>query len=298
MSGTGQHRGQVSDWLTDRALRGLIACAMALPWERRVPAFGALLRRGIGPLAGYRKRAEENLAKIHPDLAAADRRHLADRVLDNFGRTLIENYSWQEFGRRLQDTEPQGPGLETLARAKAEGRPVLFVTGHFGNHEAPRQVLTRLGYSIGGLYRPMANPFFNSHYARTMTGMSGPVFEQGRRGTTGLMRHLKGGGMATLLFDVADRRGEMIDFLGRPAPTSLSAAELARRFDAPLIPYFGTRRADGLGFDVVVEEPVTPGEPLTMMQETTRRLEARVASHPDQWFWIHRRWKRPKRWKD
>ena len=84
---------------------------------------------------------------------------------------------------------------------------MIFVTGHFGNHEAPRQVLTRLGYRIGGLYRAMDNPFFNAHYAATMTGLSGPVFAKGRRGTMAFARHLKSGGMATILFDLHDRAG-------------------------------------------------------------------------------------------
>lgn len=281
--------------MTDLALRALIGGALALPYTRRVPLFGALLRRAVGPRAGYRERAERNLSRIHPDMDPATRREIADAVLDNFGRTLIENYSRRAFARHLSRTQAHGAGLPEIAAARAAGRPVLFVTGHFGNHEAPRQVLTRMGYVIGGLYRPAANPYFNAHYARTMTGMSGPVFEQGTRGTRGLARFLKDGGMATLLFDVSDRRGAAIDFLGRPAPTSLAAAELALRFDALLVPYFGTRQPDGLSFDVEVERPIAHGPPEHMMAEATRRLEARVLAHPGQWFWVHRRWKKPRR---
>ena len=283
-------KGTRADWLTDRALRGMIAAARALPYGPRVAMMGGLTRRIIGPAAGYRKRSLTNLAEIWPELDFAARRRIANAVNDNLGRTLIENYSGPDFARHLHNTPATGAGLPALEQAKADGRPVIFVTGHFGNYEAPRHVLTRMGYTIGGLYKPMANPFFNTHYVQTMEGISGPVFEKGRKGTMGFSRFLKGGGMATLLFDVADRSAAPIPFLGKPATTSLSAATLALRFNALLIPYFGTRQ-NGLDFDVEIEAPIAPSDPVTMTREMTARLEKRVIDHPGQWFWVHRRWK-------
>ncbi len=280
-----------TDWLADRALRGLIGSVMRLPYASRVPMMGSTLRRGIGPLAGYRRRAMRNLALIYPDMPDVKRRQIAGAVCDNFGRTLIENYSHQDFARHLRGTEPTGDGMLALAEAAAKARPVIFVTGHFGNHEAPRQVLTRLGHTIGGLYRPMANAYFNAHYAKTMTSWGGPVFAQGSKGTIGFARHLKSGGMGTLLFDVNSDAGEPIEFMGRTAMTATSAADMALKFDALVLPYFGTRKADGLHFDIVVEAPIALSDPITMTAEMNARLAARVHQTPEQWFWVHRRWK-------
>ncbi|MEL6685623.1 MAG: lysophospholipid acyltransferase family protein [Pseudomonadota bacterium] len=282
--------GTKADWLADRALRGLIATLMRLPYNTRVAMMGSSLRRAIGPLTGYRKRAEDNLALIYPDMGVIDRRQLAEKCCDNFGRTIIENYSWQEFGERLAQTQPTGDGLDTLAEAVKAERPVIFVTAHFGNHEAPRHVLTHMGHTIGGLYRPMQNAYFNDHYAKTMTSWGGPVFPQGRRGTMGFVRHLRGGGLGTLLYDVS-APGARLPFLGHPARTSLSAAEIALKLDAVIIPYFGIRRADGLSFEVEVESPITPSTPEDMLLEMNARLEAQIARNPAQWFWVHRRWK-------
>ncbi|SDE05709.1 KDO2-lipid IV(A) lauroyltransferase [Limimaricola pyoseonensis] len=294
--GAGREPGRgVGDWLSDRVLRGAIATAMALPYPRRLALMGGLTSGLIGPLAGYRRRAERNLALIWPEMPAPRRAALAAACCDNLGRTLIENYSGAEFARRLPDAPAETTGLEAIERARAERRPVVFVTGHFGNHEAPRRVLTAMGYEIGGLYRAMSNRFVNDHYAATMEGVSGPVFAKGRRGLTGFLRHLKAGGMATLLFDLHDRDGVEIDFLGRPALTALTAAELALRHDALLVPYFGIRRPDGIGIDVAVEAPIPHSEPLAMMQEATRRLEQRIAADPGQWFWVHNRWKADRR---
>jgi len=275
--------GTRADWLADKALRALIGSVMALPYKSRVPMMGSALRRAIGPLAGYARRAEENLALIYPDMGVLDRRRIAAEACDNFGRTLIENYSHQDFAKHLQTTEASGAGLAALAQNK--DRPVIFVTGHFGNHEAPRQVLTRMGYNIGGLYRKMANPYFNAHYAPTMTSWGGPVF------TIGFARHIKSGGMGTLLFDVHQDAGAALNFLGYPARTALSAAEIALKFNALLIPYFAKRRSDGLTFDITVEAPIPHSNATDMMQSATDRLAAHIETDPGQWFWVHRRWK-------
>ena len=284
-------RGGWVDWLADRALRGMIALALALPHETRVRLRGCTVRRIIAPLAGYRRRSMENLAHVWPGMPEAERRRIADAVSDNAGRTMIENYDVSGLLQRMADAPVTGDGLAEIERARAEGRPVLFVTGHYGNFEAPRAALVARGWRIGGLYRPMANPFFNEHYAANMHALSDPVFEQGRRGTMGLLRHIREGGMGVLLFDVYSSDGVAIDFLGQPAPTLTSAAEIAVKTGALFVPFFGIRQADGLSFEAVFEAPIPHGEPVEMMREATRRLEARIAEDPAQWFWIHRRWK-------
>lgn len=279
-----------TDWIIDRALRGTIRTAMALPYATRVRWFGSVVERAISPLAGYTKRAEEQISLIWPDMAAPERRKLARACCNNFGRTLIENYSGPDFARQMADVPLGGEGLVALAQAKAEGRSVLFVTGHFGNHEAPRQALTHAGYTIGGLYRPIANPYFNAHYEKTMLGMSGDVFPQGRKGTMGFVRMLRNGGMGTLLFDVRAKGFPKIPFMGHPALTATSAADIALKINALVVPYFGIRKADGLSFDVRIEAPIPHDTPAVMMQAMTARLEAHIHAHPDQWFWVHRRW--------
>ncbi|ETX30656.1 lysophospholipid acyltransferase family protein [Roseivivax isoporae] len=283
--------GSLADWITDRVLRGWIALCLALPLGMRLRLMGWLVSRVVAPIAGYRARAEANLAHVWPDMPAAERRALARRVADNAGRTMIENYDVDGLRDRMRDATVTGDGLPEIEAARAEGKPILFVTGHYGNFEAPRAALVARGWQIGGLYRPMSNPFFNDHYARNMHALSGPVFEQGRRGTMGLLRHIQQGGAGVLLFDLYSGKGVPIDFLGRPAPTLTSAAEIALRTGALMVPFFGIRQPDGIRFEAVFEAPVPHGDPVEMMREATRRLEARVIADPAQWFWIHRRWK-------
>lgn len=283
--------GSWGDRAVDLALRGVIAAALRLPYEQRVPFMGAVARGVAGPLAGYRRRAMRNLALVRPDWGWGRRRDVAASALDNLGRTLIENYAWRELRARLHPEGATGAGLPALEAARARGRPVILLTGHYGNHMAPVHLLTLRGHLVGGLYRAMGNPFVNAHYAATMRDLSGPSFAKGARGNLGFVRHVAGGGIGLILFDLREASGVPLPFLGRPALTALTAAELALRFNAPLIPVWGVRGADGLTLEVAVEEPVAPTTPEGMMREATRRLEARVAADPGQWFWIHRRWK-------
>lgn len=278
-------------FLVNLAARGLIGLALALPYRRRVGFVGWLMRRVIGPFAGYSARARENLALIWPDRPEAERAAIAEASLDNAGRTLIENYSTRDFLARAQAIEPEGPGYAALIAARDEGRPVILVSGHFGNYEAARAALVARGFEIGGLYRNLSNRYFNAHYVQTMQAFGGPVFPQGMAGTAGFVRHLKAGGQLVLLFDQDVPGAPSLPFLGAPARTATSAADLALRLGADLIPFFATRQPDGVSFRVTLDAPVPQGTPEAMMLEVTRALEARILAHPGQWFWIHRRWK-------
>ena len=284
-----------ADYLQNLVLRGAIGAALALPRRWRVPAFGWLVSRVIAPLAGFPARIRANLAHVRPDLPEAEVAALCRRVPDNFARTLIENYATDELLEIGRRTPPSGPGLAALEDARAAGRPILLVTGHFGNYEVPRAALIARGWTVGGLYRPMNNRFFNAHYAATMHRLGGPVFPRGRTGTAGFLRHLRGGGAGVLLIDQYFHSGASLGFFGKPAPTALSAAEIALKIDALMLPFFGIRRAGGLTFEARFEAPIPHSDPVTMTQAFNAVLEAQVEAHMDQWFWIHRRWKPERR---
>ena len=185
----------------------------------------------------------------------------------------------------------EGPGLACLEQAHREGRPVVLVTAHFGNYDAWRAALLARGFRIGAFYRPMRNPVFNRRYVAAMERIGTPMFPAGREGMAGMVRFLRGGGMLGLVADHHIGTGVPLDFLGRPALTALSAAELALRYDAPLVPLYGIRQPDGLSFRVRIEAPVPPSDPATMTAALNASAGAVIRAHMGQWFWLHRRWK-------
>ncbi|WP_159458494.1 lysophospholipid acyltransferase family protein [Roseisalinus antarcticus] len=279
------------DRLRYMAFRALLAGLSVLPFSPRVRAFGWLTVHVIAPLAGYRRRVRRNLSMVWPDMGGAERQALTSRTLDNFGRTVMENFCHADLGRHLQGTALEGDGLATLEKARRDKRPVLFVSAHFGNHEVPRHLLAAQGDRIGGIYRPFTNPHFDDHYRRTLASVGGTVFVQGREGTVGFARYLQGGGWGILFYDLHQPRGDVLDFMGLPARTATSAAKLALKYDAALVPWFGIRQPDGLRFRAIIEAPIPPDDPVTMTRVLHARLEARIADHPEQWMWVHRRWK-------
>lgn len=288
-------RSIIADKISNFLVYGLIRLFLMLPYKSRVRAFGAFTAYVIAPLAGYTRRARVNINRVWPNLSNAKKRKIARACCDNLGRTLIENYSSGQLGDIAKNCTISGPSIDAIKLAKTEGRPVIFVSGHFGNFEVPRHALTAVGFKIGGIYRRMANPFFNDHYEQTMMGISGPVFAQDRKGVLGFARHIKAGGMGTILFDVRMNRFEDLSFMGHPAPTSSAAAEFAKRFDALMIPYFGKRLPDGINFEVVMGTPIPHGSEQEMMQNATDQLAALVDDCPEQYFWVHRRWRKESR---
>ncbi|WP_159805338.1 lysophospholipid acyltransferase family protein [Litoreibacter roseus] len=280
-----------AEFASNLVIRALIAAALALPYRWRIPLAGWIVSRIVSPLAGYDKRIRENLAHVMPDLPKAEVDRLVRQVPNNAGRTLIEIYSGTDFTARFSDAPLTGPGVATLETARDEGRPVLLVTAHFGNYDVPRAALIARGFRVGGLYREMNNLYFNPHYVAAMEQIGTPVFPRGRKGLSGLIRFLRDGGMVGILIDQYMRDGVPMDFFGQPAPTALSAAELALKYNALVVPIYGIRQPNGLDFEVVCEAPIPEGSAEDITQALTTSLEKQVRRHMDQWFWIHRRWK-------
>ena len=283
--------GSLGQYLENLLIRGILGATLAMPYQTRVRMMGWVMAHVVAPLAGYDRRVRENLAHVMPDLPEAEVKRLTRAVANNAGRTLIEIYSGVDFIDRMKDVTFEGPGVEVLEQARAARRPVILLTGHFGNYDVPRAALIAKGYDIGSLYNPMKNKFYNAHYVKAIGTIGQPLFPRGRKGYAKLLAHLKSGGMIGFLVDVYVHAGPILTFFGKPARTALSAAELALKYDALLVPIYGIRQPDGLTFRVQVEAPVPHGDPEQMTQALNDSLEAVTRQHMEQWFWIHRRWK-------
>lgn len=291
MSSSAPASKHLSDCASDALLRIYSGGLRILPYELRINAAGRIMSGFVAPLAGYRRRALANLAFAMPDLSAEERERICARCLDNFGRLFTELASPGAFVARAARWNPEGDGLEAIEEAAQAGRPVILVGGHFGNYEAARAVLTRRGLTVGALYRPMNNQRFNRRYVRQLKGIGEPVYPKSVGGTKQLMRYLESGGIAVILNDQYAGDGTEMPFLGHPARTSLSPAKFALKYGAPLIPFFAVRCGGGLDFQIHFESPIPATNPETMTLAFNESLERRVRKHPEQWFWIHRRWK-------
>lgn len=283
-------RPSLSDRLSNAAFRALMALALALPYERRVPMAGWVMTHLVAPVAGWRRRIRRNLALARPDLTPAEVAQIVLAVPDNMGRSIAEIYSGDEFLSRVRDLPIEGPGAEALAAAQAAHRPVVLAPGHFGNYDAWRGALTARGYPIGAIYRPMNNTLFNNHYVTAISAIAKPLFARDKD-LREMLRFLRGGGMVAFGFDQYFGKGAELTFFGLPARTPVSAAEMALRLDCDLIPIHAIRQEDGLSFRILVGAPVPHSDAPTMTQALNDQLEVQVRAHMGQWLWTHRRWK-------
>ena len=290
--------------MRDLALTMLVVPVFAPLWllplriASAIGAFYGTVAYGLWPLG--RRVAMMNLHRAYGSSAtrrvARGRAHAAFR---HMGRGIGEGLA---IARRFK----HGPsGLETLYEADdpdlerqiiAESRPCVFVTGHFGSWEAALLLAgLRVGDRGAAIVRRVDNPFVNALVRRVRLRAPGQWIE--KRGATGeALRRLRNGESVALLVDEnAGARGAFVDFFGRPASTSRTAALLSLLTGAPIVVGAATRQPgrQRLLFKFAVIEPEAGGgEAVTILtQRIVDVLERWIRVDPLQWRWMHWRWK-------
>ena len=228
--------------------------------------------------------------RVFPNMTRSARAKLGQSMGKHLGRTLFELYHDKEFQAQKHKFRVSGSGLDALKKAQATGKGAIIVSGHFGQWEAVRAILRQYGMESGAIIRTHNNP----HYARRIrAGIEAggkPIFSTGRTGTMGLVRHLRSGGIISILLDEKYPEGIRLPFLGLDALTSISAAQLALKYDLPMIPAYGIRLDDENAVQVIFEEPIAHTDSVTMTRAFNDSLSARILANPDQWYWLLKRW--------
>jgi KDO2-lipid IV(A) lauroyltransferase len=282
---------RAADWLSNGVLRAVNSLVRPLPYERRVHTGGAIGRVVFTRIAFARRRIEKNLDRIYPDLDHAARKDLIRAVADNFGRVMVEEGMMDRLIDDPGRFHPSGPGWRAYQDAIARGDGPIVVTAHYGNWEGIRAVSKGLGRDLPAVYRPHNNPYYNADFVASLEVLSPLNFPKGGEGTKALLKHVKQGGAAFILIDQKQTGAPLIDFLGHPAETTLTAAKLARGATHPLFPAISRRRADGLSFDVIFGEPIPDAAAEDRIRAANTALSAWIEEEPGQWFWFHRRWR-------
>ena len=266
----------------------LLRVSGIMPMELRFRVWatlGGILARSVPALGN---RVGENLAHAMPDFAWHDRTRLVIAIGRNVGGTLSELLFNRQFRQASSRFDVSGPGIDAVVAARGKG--CILVSGHFGQFEAVRHVLKARGLPSAGIYKPNKNRFYNVVFLESLRWGGEPIFESGSRGMRQVVRHLSRGGFVSLLMDQRYNKGAVLDFLGRPALTSTVAADLALKFSVPLVPAYGTRLSNGR-IAVEFERPVEHTCAAEMTQKINDSMAKRVRAHPEQWYWLHRRWK-------
>jgi KDO2-lipid IV(A) lauroyltransferase len=264
------------------------------------------LVRGCGSVLGlafytfdrpHRRIAERNLAAAFPVRSAGERGTIVRGAFAHFGRLLFELLKFGTLSPEAMLARVEFDGEERARLAYAQGKGVLFFTGHFGFWELHAIVHALRFEPIGVLARALDNADLNAllERIRQRTGNT-VIYRQGtiRR----VMRMLQAGHGVAVLIDqhIQSRDAIYVDFFERPAATTSAVAALALRTGAPVVPVFALPIGGGR-YRMIYEHPVEPprADADAAVREFTQRctdvLEMYVRRHPDLWLWMHRRWR-------
>ncbi len=279
------------------AVTSLITVLGWLP-DAAVRAGGSLLGQAFYALDGaHRRVAARNLALAFPLRSPAERRAIARGAFRHFGRLLFELLKFSTLSPSEMLARVEFEGEDRVELAHAQGRGVLFCTGHFGFWELQGIVHPLRFPPMAVVARVLDNRRLNTllEDIRQRTGNT-VIYRQGtlRR----VMRMLQGNYGVGFLIDqhIQSKDAVEVAFFDRPASTTTALAALALRTGAPVVPLFALPLGGGR-YRMIYEHPVEPptAESADAIREFTQRctdvLEMYVRRHPDLWLWMHRRWR-------
>jgi KDO2-lipid IV(A) lauroyltransferase len=246
---------------------------------------------------GHRRIAERNLATAFPLRSKSARRAIARAAFAHFGRILMELLKFSTFSNQQMLARVEFDGADRARAAYAQGRGVLFVTGHFGFWELQALVHALHVEPVAVLGRALDNPYLNTLLERIRERTGNTVLY--RKGTIRrVMRTLEANHGVAVLIDqhIMSRDAIYVDFFEQPAATTSAVAALALRTGAIVMPVFALPIGRGR-YRMIYEHPVEPPriEGEHAIREFTQRctdvLEMYVRRHPELWLWMHRRWR-------
>ena len=280
------------------------AAAVVSAIVRRLPRAAVLaIGRGLGRIwAAFDRRhlriAADNLRLAFPDWEESRVQATAIGVYSHFAAVLLE-ILWME-GRPLQElmalTEIEG--LEPLQTALARGRGIVCPIAHLGNWELQGVATPSLIGSSAVVARPLDNPALDKRLVTFRTS-TGNVVIYKQKALAHILKTLREGRLVAIMLDqnVQAKDGIFVRFFGRSACTTTVAAALAIKTGCPIVPARCVRRADGryrMAYGPPVEWSASgrrEEDIKALTQQLTSIIEGWVRETPEQWLWLHRRWK-------
>jgi KDO2-lipid IV(A) lauroyltransferase len=282
-------------------LHGLFALLRWVPVDAASGA-GGWVARTFGPWLRVSRVGRENLSRAFPEKPAAEIERILVGVWDNLGRYVAE----YPHLLRIWDYDPAHPdrdsrievvGSECFVALRDSGRPAVIFTGHLGNWELLPVAAAKHGLSLTVMFRAPNNPHAAALLHAVRSEAMGALAATGAWGGIAAAHALQRGSHVGMLIDQHFDRGVAVPFFGRPVKTATALAKLARRYDCA-VHAARVERLGGARFRVSLTPPLpTPrsadaqADIAATMALATATLEGWVRERPDQWLWLHRRWR-------
>jgi KDO2-lipid IV(A) lauroyltransferase len=279
-----------------------VALLKMFGWMPRSVAYRAariVSRLGFPLVNRQRKAGLKNLAMAMPGLSAAQRESILRSCFDNLGRLLVEFSHFPELNRSNISKYVVYDGYENFAEGVRRGKGVIFLTGHIGAWELSSFAHSIYGHPMKFVVREIDNPRVERLISNYRTrGGNAPVSR--RNASRDILKALRNNETVGILMDqnTVREEGVFVDFFGIPAATTPAVATFALRTGAAVIPGFliwdEALQKHRLRFDPPLELIQTGDRAQDILENTqmfNNVLEKCVRKNPDQWLWIHRRWK-------
>jgi KDO2-lipid IV(A) lauroyltransferase len=258
----------------------------------------------------HRRVGVRNLRRVYPELTSRQvRRHLR-RVYDHLGKVMVEMIRTpRTFGQCMDRPMRNGSTLrinryltllnpDSVERVCSNGRGVIFVTAHLGNWELTGMAMALLGQPLYSVARTMDNPLLDRYITRLRTVRGQKILN--KHGS--IREALSLLGSAERLGIIVDQNAPIdnvfVDFLGEKAAVARGVASLAVKTGCAILPGFSYRVNESGHHVVVAGNPIEVPEEggredkiMRMTRDYTAVIEGWIREHPDQWLWIHNRWK-------
>jgi KDO2-lipid IV(A) lauroyltransferase len=289
----------VAGWVTVALLRALRFANR----QRTANAFGWTMRKA-GPWLPEHRVGRANLAAAFPEKSSAEIETILAGVWDNLGRVAAEFAHLH----KLQPADPARPGTADLSYDQATadrfaeihraGRPTAFFAAHLANWEIP--ALVGAFFKVDGhvLFRPPNIRAISNAIIRIRAGCMGTLVPSGFDAPVRLANALQRGSHVGMLVDQHDEKGVGVTFFGRPCRANPLLAQLARHLECPIRGVRIIRLPGGNDFWGEITEPIQLARDAEgrvdvqgTMQTITSVVEGWVREHPEQWLWLHRRWR-------
>lgn len=259
-------------------------------------AIGGWIGRNLGPYLPVTRRAVDNLRRAFPEKTAAEIARIVAAMWDNLGRVAAE---YPQLDRIVIDGRARRvtiQGADIVDFLKHSSKPGILFSAHFGNWELASVAADRSGIALTRIYRAANNRLIEKLIRHGRRDIAGALVPKGAAGARETLAALKAGGYVAMLIDQKMNDGIAVPFFGRDAMTAPAIAQLALKFDCPVVPA-RVERLDGARFRVTVFPPLAlpntgdrRADVLAAMTKINAVLEGWIRERPEQWLWLHRRW--------
>jgi len=290
---------QLTDWLVYLIVRLAICFVQAISLESCHAIARALAWVACDLVRLRQHVVEENLRQVFPDLADGERRDLARQMWEHL---FLMGCEIAHAPRNVHETNWRRyfsfHGKREMVACLLDPRPTVFVSGHFGNFELSSYMMGLFGFPTYAIARPLDNPYLD-RYVNQFRSTHGQFILPKDGSAAQVDAVLRSGGVIALLADQhAGRKGCWVDFFGRPASCHKAVALFTLVSGAPLVVAYGRRVGGPLQFELGVNgiaDPRIPSADLSGVKALTqwynRMLEQIILVSPEQYWWVHRRWK-------